>query len=93
MYWLGFAGMTLCALAYLPQIIHLIRERCSAGLSVRAYVMWVVAGILLLCYAVAMRDAVFIALQSYNLAAATLICFFCKKYDGLLCEEHGGESQ
>ncbi|NIS79660.1 MAG: hypothetical protein GTO14_05500 [Anaerolineales bacterium] len=93
MHWFGFAGTTLCVLAYLPQIIHLIRERCSAGLSFRAYMMWAVAAVLLLSYSVAMRDAVFIALQSYHLAAGTLVCFFCKKYEGLLCEEHGGKSQ
>jgi len=93
MHWVGYAGMTLCAFAYLPQINHLIRERCSAGLSVRAYVCWIVAGALLLSYAVAMRDTVFIALQSYQLAAASLICFFSKKYEGFLCEEHRVESQ
>ncbi len=91
MRWIGLVGTILCALAYLPQIIHLIRERCAAGLSVWAYVMWVVASGCLLTYAVAIRDPVFVALQGYHLIAATLICFFSKKYERSLCDEHGGE--
>ena len=89
--WIGYAGTTVVILAYLPQIIHLIRERCSAGLSHKAYLMWAGASVLLLLYAVAIRDGVFIALQGYQLTAATLICFFCKKYEGQLCEEHDGD--
>lgn len=88
--WLGYAGITLCALAYLPQIVHLIREHCSAGISIKAYLMWVVAAVLLLSYAITTRDTVFIILQGYHLAAGALICFFCKRYAGLLCEDHGG---
>ena len=91
LHWIGYAGTTVVILAYLPQIIHLIRERCSAGISHKAYLMWAGASALLLLYAVAIRDGVFIALQGYQLTAATLICFFCKKYEGHLCEEHDGE--
>jgi uncharacterized protein with PQ loop repeat len=89
-HWLGYAGTTLVVLAYLPQIMHLIREHCSAGLSHKAYATWVAAGLFLLSYAIAVGDTVFIALQGYQLTAATLICFLCKKYEGQLCEEHGG---
>jgi uncharacterized protein with PQ loop repeat len=87
--WFGYLGTTLVVLAYLPQIHHLIRERCSAGLSVRAYECWLVAAVLLVCYAVAVRDTVFIALQGYQLAAASIIYFLSKKYEGMRCEDHG----
>ena len=33
---LGFAATTLVALGYFPQIIHLWKERCSAGISISA---------------------------------------------------------
>ncbi len=46
----------------LPQIVHLMKEHCTAGLSLAAYVFWVVAAVLLLSYAVSMRDAVCISL-------------------------------
>ena len=87
---LGFAGTTLCILAYLPQVIHLTRERCSAGLSTGAYSTWLMAALFLLSYAISTGDRVFIALQSYQVGAPTLILFFCVRYKGHLCEDHGG---
>lgn len=89
--WVGFTGIALCVLAYLPQIIHLIKEHCSAGLSPGAYCMWIIAALLLLTYAIAKRDVVFISLQSYHVAASTLILYYCLRYRDQLCEEHGGE--
>jgi uncharacterized protein with PQ loop repeat len=56
--WFGFLGTGLCFLAYLPQIVHLIKERCSAGLSLGAYFMWGIAAVLLLAYAIIQRDPV-----------------------------------
>ena len=89
--WLGFAGIALCVLGYLPQVIHLIKERCSAGLSTGAYITWGIAAVLLLSYAVVRKDIVFIVLQSYHVGATALICYYCVKYKGRLCEDHGGE--
>ena len=89
--WLGFAGIALCMLAYLPQIIHLIKEHCSVGLSPGAYCMWGIAALLLLTYAIAKRDPVFISLQGYHVGASTLIFYYCLRYRDQLCEEHGGE--
>jgi uncharacterized protein with PQ loop repeat len=89
--WLGFAAIALSVVAYLPQIAHLIKEHCSAGLSPRAYVMWVVSAVLLLAYSIAQDDLVFVALQSYQTAAGALVLFFCLRYKGQRCEAHGGE--
>ena len=91
MEWLGFAAITLSVLAYLPQITHLIKEHCSAGLSLKAYSMWVVSAVLLLIYSIAKDDLVFISLQSYQAAAGALILYFCLRYKGQRCEVHGGE--
>jgi hypothetical protein len=52
--------------------------------------MWVTSAVLLLSYALSLGDQVFIALQSYQLLATTLICFYCKKYEDSLCEDHNG---
>jgi uncharacterized protein with PQ loop repeat len=90
--WLGFTGITLCILGYLPQVIHLIKERCSAGLSTGAYCTWGIAAVLLLSYAISKRDLVFIVLQTYHVGATAVICYFCIKYKGRLCEDHGGEA-
>lgn len=90
--WLGFAGIGLCIVGYLPQVIHLIKERCSAGLSAGAYCTWGISAMLLLLYAISRWDPVFIALQTYHIGATALICYLCIKYKGHLCEEHGGEA-
>ncbi|MGQ0592120.1 MAG: PQ-loop repeat-containing protein [Gammaproteobacteria bacterium] len=47
-HWFGYVGTALVIVAYLPQITHLIREKCSAGISFGAYAIWVVAAVLLL---------------------------------------------
>jgi len=91
--WLGIVGTGLVILAYLPQLIHLVKERCSAGLSIGAYVIWSVAALLLLIYAISRNDPVFIALQTYQVAATILISYFGFKFKGHFCETHGGVSQ
>ena len=90
MHWFGYVGTALVIAAYLPQITHLIRERCSAGISFRAYAIWVVAAVLLLAYAILTRDPVFMALQSYQVLATGVICFYSKRFEYNLCEVHGG---
>jgi uncharacterized protein with PQ loop repeat len=90
--WLGSAGIALCILGYLPQVVHLVKERCSAGLSVGAYVTWGIAAVLLLSYAFVRRDPVFVVLQAYHVVATALICYYCVKYKGRFCEVHGGET-
>lgn len=37
----GYAGTAVMIGAYVPQIWHLHREHCSAGISVRAYALWI----------------------------------------------------
>ena len=38
-------GIAISMLAYLPQVVHLAKEHCSAGVSSRAWLMWLVAHI------------------------------------------------
>lgn len=89
-HWFGYVGTALVVVAYLPQIIHLIREKCSAGISFGAYLMWVVAAALLLTYAILTRDPVFMALQSYQVLATGVVCLYSKLLEHNLCEVHGG---
>ena len=91
--WLGFAGMSLVVVAYVPQIVHLVRARCTGGVSTWAYLVWSVSGALLLAYAITARDPVFISLQAYQLVATTSIYVFSKRRQGELCNVHCGTSQ
>ncbi len=86
--WVGFVGAALVIMAYLPQVVHLIKERCSWGISIGAYAMWFVAGILICAHAVSLNDPVFIVLQGYNVVATAAIAAFAKKYKQNICIDH-----
>ena len=77
---LGFIGTTLIFLAYIPQITHLIKEKDSKGISIKAWGLWAVAGVLLLIHAIAIKDSVFITLQAINLIAISIIIVLAVKY-------------
>jgi uncharacterized protein with PQ loop repeat len=84
----GFVGTALVIGGYIPQIVHLIKERCTAGLSIPAFSLWCVASLLFLIHAGMIRDVVFVAVQTVNLAAGALIVGFCKRYEGHICPFH-----
>lgn len=84
----GFIGAGLAGLAYIPQIWHLIHERCSAGLSRLAFSLWLTASILVTSHAVAIGAGVFIAIGAVQLAATGLILVYTTKYAGSYCASH-----
>ncbi len=84
----GFVGTALAGLAYIPQIWHLIHERCSAGLSRLAFTLWLTASILVTSHAVAIGEAVFVALGAVQLAATSLILAYTTKFAGSYCASH-----
>jgi hypothetical protein len=45
-------------LAYVPQVVHLGKEHCSAGVSRRAWAMWLVSSLLVGTLAVHRGDLV-----------------------------------
>ena len=85
---LGFVGTGLVIAGYIPQIVHLIKERCTAGLSIVAFSLWCSAALLFLIHATMIGDAVFIGVQTVNLVAGGLIVGFCKRYEGEVCSFH-----
>jgi uncharacterized protein with PQ loop repeat len=85
---LGFVGTAMVIAGYIPQIVHLIKERCTAGLSVMAFSLWCIASLLFLIHAAVIRDAVFVGVQTVNVVAGGLIVAFCKRYEGEVCPFH-----
>lgn len=85
---LGFLGIGISCFAYIPQIVHLIREHCSAGISVKAWVLWLLASLLIFLHAYNILDPVFITLQGANTVAMTLIIVLAKRYENMYCEIH-----
>jgi uncharacterized protein with PQ loop repeat len=78
----GFVGTGLVIVGYIPQIVHLIKERCTAGISILAFSLWCSASLLFLIHATMIGDAVFIGVQVVNLVAGGLIVWFCKTVQG-----------
>jgi uncharacterized protein with PQ loop repeat len=84
----GFIGAALAGAAYVPQIWHLIRQRCSAGLSRVAFTVWLAASLLVTTHAVAIRETVFVALGAIQLAATALILIYTTRYANSYCASH-----
>jgi hypothetical protein len=84
----GFIGAGLAGAAYVPQIWHLTRERCSAGLSRVAFAVWLVASLLVTSHALASGATVFIALGAIQLTATALILIYSTKYSNSYCASH-----
>ncbi|HET6682982.1 MAG TPA: PQ-loop repeat-containing protein [Gaiella sp.] len=84
----GIAGISIGALAYLPQMVHLAREHCSAGISSGAWAMWLASSLFVGALALYRRDPVFIALQTTSLTSAAVIVVLARRYRGMFCETH-----
>lgn len=84
----GFIGAGLAGAAYVPQIWHLIRAHCSAGLSRLAFGAWLAASLLVMTHAVAIGDTVFIVLGAIQLAATALILLYATRYENSYCASH-----
>jgi uncharacterized protein with PQ loop repeat len=85
---IGLVGAALAGAAYVPQIWHLIHERCSAGLSRSAFTTWLVASGLITLSAVMTGTLVLIVLGTIQVTATTLIVVYTTRYAGSYCSTH-----
>jgi hypothetical protein len=84
----GFVGAGLAGAAYVPQISHLIRARCSAGISRLAFEVWLLASVLVTARAIAIHAGVFIMLGGIQIVATTLIVAYAARYKDTPCPIH-----
>src|SRR5262249_48099843 len=84
----GFAGAGLAGAAYVPQVSHLIRARCSAGISRLAFGVWLLASVLTTAQAVAIGAGVFIVLGGIEIVATTVIMLCAARYKDTPCPSH-----
>lgn len=84
----GFIGVGLAGVAYIPQIWHLVREHCAAGISRFAFSLWLGATILVTTNAIAGGATVFIVLGGVQLTATALILLYATKYRSTYCASH-----
>jgi hypothetical protein len=84
----GFVGAGLAGAAYVPQISHLIRARCSAGISRLAFGVWMLSSLLITTRAVAIGAGVFIVLGAIQIVATALITVLAARYKDTPCPVH-----
>jgi hypothetical protein len=84
----GFVGAGLAGAAYVPQIFHLIRARCSAGISRLAFGVWLLSSLLITARAVAIGAGVFIVLGAIQIVATALIVVCAARYKDTPCPSH-----
>src|SRR5215472_3891676 len=84
----GFVGAGLAGAAYVPQIFHLIRARCSAGISRLAFRVWLLSSVLITARAVATGAGVFIVLGAIQIVATALIVVCAARYKDTPCPVH-----
>jgi len=84
----GFVGAGLAGAAYVPQISHLIRARCSAGISRLAFAIWLLASVLTTARAIAIHAGVFITLGGIQIVATALIMLYAARYKDTPCPSH-----
>jgi uncharacterized protein with PQ loop repeat len=85
---MGFIGAGLAGAAYVPQISHLIRARCSAGISRVAFGVWLLASLLVTARAIAIHAGVFIVLGGIQIMATAVIVFYATRYQDMYCPSH-----
>jgi MtN3 and saliva related transmembrane protein len=73
-------GGIISLTAYLPQVIHMIKTKSSAGLSVLAWYCWILGTLLLLFYAISLHNTPYIIVESLYLFANITIVFLAYKY-------------
>jgi hypothetical protein len=84
----GFVGAGLAGAAYVPQISHLVRARCSAGISRLAFEVWLLASLLTVARAIAIHAGVFIVLGGVQIVATALIVVCAIRYKDTPCPIH-----
>jgi uncharacterized protein with PQ loop repeat len=85
---LGLTGALIAGYAYLPQIRHLIAERCSAGISRSAFALWFISSVLVTINAAYIGSVVFMVLGAIQIASTAIIFSFSTKYRGRVCGFH-----
>ena len=84
---IGWIGTTLVIIAYYPQIYHLWSERCAWGISIATWIIWLVASVLLLTYALLRKDTLFVIVQSINILAIVVTIILARR-SNQICPYH-----
>ncbi len=79
---LGLIGALIFASAYIPQIVHLVKVKDSTGISISSWFIWLFGALLLVVYAMYLKDMVFLVLtvsETIALITTIVLAFKYKK--------------
>ena len=85
---IGYVGTAIVVGAYIPQILHLWTEHCSAGISERAYALWALASAIFLGHSIVIGDTVFMLTQLVNVVALAIILVLARRFRDQICAAH-----
>jgi MtN3 and saliva related transmembrane protein len=75
--WIGYAAGTLTTIAFVPQLVKILRTRSARDVSLGMFVLFMVGVVLWLVYGWFRGDMVLIAANTVTLALSLAI-LFCK---------------
>jgi uncharacterized protein with PQ loop repeat len=84
---LGWTGTALVIVAYVPQLHHLYVEKCAWGISISTWLIWLVAGALLLSYSIVRNDTLFTFVQVINITAIVATIILARR-GNRICPHH-----
>lgn len=84
---LGWIGTALVIVAYVPQIHHLYIEKCAWGISISTWLIWLIAGALLLSYCIIRNDTLFTIVQGINITAIVTTIILARR-GNRICPYH-----
>ena len=87
---LGLIGAVLTVIAYYPQARHIMKEHCAGGISTKTWIIWLIATVLILIYAITARNRIFILLETANIIAIISILILIKMYGKRVCHSSEG---
>ena len=79
-HWVGIVGTGLVMLAFVPQIVLLLRTQRAGALSVKSNILNVSASGLLFAYALMRGDLIFNIVMAYQLVAALVVVVLNIRY-------------
>jgi lipid-A-disaccharide synthase-like uncharacterized protein len=88
---LGVIGTGIVLVGYLPQLIHLARERCAWGVSQRSWMLWLLGGCFLLAYSLLKHDIIFSVVQVIQIVAISLTIYYARR-SVRVCPHHLAQS-
>jgi uncharacterized protein with PQ loop repeat len=77
---LGLIGSAISVAGNFPMLLHLLKVKDSTGQSLNAWWTWQVANVLLLTYAIYIKDFVFTLLQIMWVIFVSVTIFLIIKY-------------